>query len=287
VRAIQAALDLGVNLIDTAQAYGAGHSEAVIGEAIKGRRGEVVLATKFGKRMDEAGRQILGSSIEPGHVRESLEDSLRRLGTDYIDLFQWHEGEGALEDLPSLLDLLDELVAEGKIRHYGWSTDDPERAERMAQRESCTAVQHRLHVLESPDNVSRMLDVCDTYDLASINRSPLLMGVLTGKFDRDSGFAEGDVRHSIGFDFTTDRFGGMLERVDALRDVLTSGGRTPAQGALAWNWARSPRTIPIPGFKSIRQVTENASALELGPLTSDEFRQVEEILGRAEAASAL
>lgn len=282
IRAIQVALDFGINFIDTAQAYGAGHSEAVIGRAISGRRDEVVLATKFGKRMDEAGRQILGSSIDPSHVREGLEASMSRFGTDYIDLFQWHESDGALEDLPLLLDLLDALVAEGKIRYYGWSTDDAERAHEMAQRENCVAVQHRVHVLENPAAVSAMLAVCDDHDLASINRGPLMMGLLTGKFSEDSTFLVGDVRHSIGFDFSTERFGGLLERVDAVREVLTTDGRTMAQGALAWIWARSPRTIPIPGFKDVRQATENAGALEFGPLTDEQFGQVERILGRAE-----
>jgi aryl-alcohol dehydrogenase-like predicted oxidoreductase len=282
IRAIHAAVELGVNFFDTAQAYGVGHSESIIGKALKGRRDKVVLATKFGKRIDEANKQILGSSIEPSHLRQSLEDSLLRLGTDYIDLFQWHESSGELEDLPDLLDLLDGLVDEGKIRFYGWSTDDAERAAQMAQRKNCVAIQHRVHVFENPENVSKMLAVCDAQNLASINRSPLMMGILTGKFNEESTFIEGDVRHSIGFDFKDERFGNLLKRVDAVREVLTSQGRTPVQGALAWIWALSPRTIPIPGFKNIKQATENARAMEYGPLTDEQFRQVEEIMGRAQ-----
>ena len=280
IRAIHAALDLGVNFLDTAQAYGAGHSETVIGKAIEGRREQVVLATKFGKRIDTANRQILGSSINPADLRQGLEDSLTRFGTDYIDLFQWHESSGALEDLPELLDSLDSFVDEGKIRYYGWSTDDPERAAQMAQRKNCVAVQHRVHVFENPVSVSKMLAVCDQWDLASINRGPLMMGILTGKFSENSTFDEGDVRHSIGFDFKNERFASLLDGVNAVRDVLTSKGRTVAQGALAWIWARSPRTIPIPGFKNVKQATENAKAMEFGPLTPKQFQQVEEIMGR-------
>ena len=280
IRAIHTAIDLGVNFLDTAQAYGAGHSETVIGRAIKGRRDRVVLATKFGKRIDTAKKQILGSSIEPAHLRQGLEDSLRRLDTDYIDLFQWHESSGALEDLPELLDLLDAFFGEGKIRYYGWSTDDTERAVQMAQRKNCVAVQHRLHVFENPESVSKMLAVCDEWNLASISRSPLMMGILTGKFTEDSTFEEGDVRHSIGLDFKNERFGSLLDRVDAVRDVLTSDGRTVTQGALAWIWSRSPRTIPIPGFKNVQQAAENAKAVDFGPLTDEQFRQIEEIMGR-------
>ncbi|UCF27409.1 MAG: aldo/keto reductase [Chloroflexota bacterium] len=283
VRAIHAAMDLGVNFFDTAQAYGIGHSESIIGKAIKGRRDKVVLATKFGKLMDEANQKIMGSSIESSHLRQSLEDSLLRFGTDYIDLFQWHESNGALEDLPRLLDLLDELVDEGKIRYYGWSTDDTERATLMAQRKNCVAIQHRVHVFENSDNVSNMLAVCDAQNLASINRSPLMMGILTGKFNEKSAFDEGDIRHSIGIDFQNERFGNLLTRVESVREVFTSQGRTPAQGALAWIWARSPRTIPIPGFKNTKQATENARAMDFGPLTKDQFHQVEEIMGRAQA----
>jgi len=241
----------------------------------------VVLATKFGKRMGETNKHILGSSSEPSHLPQSLGDSLLRFGTDTIDLFQWHESSGDLESLPELLDLLDELVDEGKIRFYGWSTDDAERAAQMAQRKNCVAVQHRVHVFENQENVSKMLALCDAHNLASINRSPLMMGILTGKFNEESGFTEGDVRHSIGIDFKNERFGNLLKRVEAVREVLTSNGRSPAQGALAWIWARSPRTIPIPGFKNSKQAAENARALEYGPLTEEQFRQVEEIMGRA------
>ena len=283
IRAIHAAMDFGINFFDTAQAYGAGHSERIIGKAIKGRRDKVLLATKFGKRMDEANRQILGSSIAPSDLRQSLEDSLLRFDTDYIDLFQWHESDGALEDLPNLLDLLDKFVDEGKIRYYGWSTDDAERAAQMAQRKNCVAIEHRVHIFENSENVSKMLAVCDEENLASINRSPLMMGILTGKFSEESRFIDGDVRHSIGFDFTDERFGSLLKRVEAVREVLTSNERTLSQGALAWIWARSPRTIPIPGFKTVRQVTENARAMEFGPLTDEQFHQVEVIMGRVQA----
>jgi aryl-alcohol dehydrogenase-like predicted oxidoreductase len=132
IRAIHAALDMGVNLLDTAQAYGCGHSETVIGKAIKGRRDNVITATKFGKVIDEKEKQILGSSIAPEDIRATCEDSLRRFDTEYIDLFQWHESSGAIVELPGLLGILDELVAAGKIRYYGWSTDDPDRVRQMA-----------------------------------------------------------------------------------------------------------------------------------------------------------
>ncbi len=280
IRAIHAGLDRGVNFLDTAMAYGCGHSEAVIGKAIQGRRDKVILATKFGKLIDEQNKQVLGSSIEPDELRQSCEDSLRRFDTDYIDLFQWHESSGEVEDLPGLLETLDDLVAEGKIRCYGWSTDDPERVRHMAANPNCLAVQHRLHVFEPAENWQKMFALCDEFDLASINRGPLMMGILTGKFNADSTFDEDDVRHSLGFNFQEGRLADLLEKVDAIRETLASDGRTMVQGALAWIWAVGGRTIPIPGFKNVKQVEENAAAMEFGPLTGAQMQEIDQLLGR-------
>ncbi len=280
IRAIHAGLDMGVNLLDTAMAYGAGHSEVVIGKAIKGRRDKVILATKFGKVIEEENKRVLGSSIDPEDIRRTCEDSLRRFDTDYIDLFQWHESSGNVEDVPQLLEVLDGLVEAGKIRWYGWSTDDPERFRHMAESPHCMAVQHRIHVFEPPDRWKRMLALCDDFDLASIVRGPLMMGILTGKFNAETTFPEDDVRHSLGFDFKEGRLAELLKQVEGIRDVLTSDGRSMVQGALAWIWACSDRTIPIPGFKTVTQVKENAGAMEFGPLSEEQMRQIAETLKR-------
>lgn len=280
IRAIHAGLDLGINFIDTAQAYGCGHSEAVIGKAIKGRRDKVILATKFGKVIDEKDKRILGSTIDADDLRQALEGSLRRFDSDYIDLYQWHESRGKTEDVPELLDLLDSFVQAGKIRWYGWSTDDPERARLFAQSPNCAAIQHRLHVFENPENAAAVLAVCQEFDTASINRSPLMMGILTGKFKTDTTFPEDDVRHSLGFDFEKGLLAEYRDKAENIRAVLTSEGRSMVQGALAWIWARHERTIPIPGFKSVKQVQENARTMEFRPLNPTQMRQIDEILER-------
>ena len=277
IRAIHAGLELGINFLDTAQAYGCGHSETVIGKAIKGRRDKVVLATKFGKQIDEVNKQVLGSSIAPSDIKQGCEDSLRRFGTDYIDLFQWHESSGALEDVPAVIAVLEELVAEGKIRYYGWSTDDPERVRAFAQNKNCVAVQNRMHVFDTP---TELLALCDELNLASINRGPLMMGILTGKFNADSKFDEQDVRHSLRFDFSQGRLSEILAKVESIREILTADGRTMAQGALGWILAKSNRTIPIPGFKNVKQVEQNAGVLDYGPLTSEQLEEIDKILGR-------
>lgn len=285
IRAIQCAIDLGVNFFDTAMAYGCGHSERILGEAVQDRRDQVVIATKFGKLIDEEQRVVSDRSATPEQVRELCEASLRRLNSDYIDLYQIHESTRPIQDVPAIVNVLEELVSEGKIRHYGWSTDDPERVRALAQYPNCVAVQQRMHALAAREEIDAVLAVCDERDLASINRSPLVMGILTGKFNAASTFEEDDVRHSLGFDFKQDRFAGLLDRANDIRDVLTSDGRTAAQGALGWIWAYHDRTIPIPGFKSMKQVEENAKAMDFGPLNSVQMRQIDTILNREHASA--
>ena len=164
--------------------------------------------------------------------------------------------------------MLDDLVAAGKIRTYGWSTDRADVIRPFATSPGCGVVQQGLSVLD--DTNPELLALCEELDLASINRSPLGMGLLTGKFTADTTFPSNDQRHRAqwhpGFKDgapTQD----WLDKLAAIRDVLTSNGRTLAQGALAWIWARSPKTIPIPGFKTVAQVEENCGALDKGPLT--------------------
>jgi aryl-alcohol dehydrogenase-like predicted oxidoreductase len=273
-----------VTFFDTADVYGAGHSERVLGEALRGRRQQVVIATKFGTVFDEASKQITGADASPAYIRQACEASLRRLQTDYLDLLQMHIDSPA-ESLPDILDTLEVLVEEGKIRGYGWSTDDPEKARRFAERPHCSAVQFTLNVLE--DNPA-MVALLDEWDLAGVNRGPLAMGLLTGKFSAGARLAGDDIRGAGAPWLQYFQDGrpnpAWLARLEAVREILTSGGRSLAQGALAWIWGRSGRTVPIPGFRTVAQVEENARALELGPLTAAQMREVETILGRESRA---
>ncbi|GAB2996191.1 aldo/keto reductase [Streptomyces pseudoechinosporeus] len=282
VRAIHRALDLGVTFFDTADAYGTGHSERLLGRALGKRRTDVVVATKWGNVFDEATRTAIGQDDTPAYARRALTASLKRLGTDYIDLYQLHISDADLGRAAQLRDACEEFVREGLIRAYAWSTDDPERAAVFAQGRHCAAVQHRLNVLQ---DAPEMLALCEESGLASINRSPLAMGLLTGGRAAGQPLEAGDIRSAPpawlpGFSRGEGADPQWLRRVDALRSVLTSEGRTPAQGALAWLWARSPRTIPIPGFRSVAQAEENAGALSQDPLTAEQLTEIEEILTR-------
>ena len=200
VRAIRRALELGVTFFDTADVYGAGHSERVLGRALADRRDDVVIATKFGNTFDERNSEVTGFAAEPGAIRLACEASLRRLGTDRIDLYQFHLSDYDPESAPVVRDALEELVAAGSIRAYAWSTDDPERARVFAAGTHCAAVQHELSVLH---DAPAMLAVCDELALASVNRSPLAMGLLTGKFTADSRLPADDIRGQAPTDWLT------------------------------------------------------------------------------------
>jgi len=275
VRAIHTALDLGVTLFDTADIYGAGHSERILGQALAGKRSQVVIASKFGNLFDEATRQAIGRDASPAHIRRACEASLRRLKTDYLDLYQFHLGDYDLAQAVEVRETLEELVAAGKIRAYGWSTDDPARARLFAEGPHCATIQQRLNIF---DGNAETLAVCEAANLGSLNRGPLAMGLLTGKFTADSTLPENDVR--FGWDLKAGAQAERLQKLAALREVLTQDGRTLAQAALGWLWARSDVTIPIPGFKTAAQVTDNAAALRRGPLSADQMQAIERILGR-------
>lgn len=275
IRAVHRAMDLGVTFFDTSDVYGTGHSEVVLGRALAGRWDQVFLATKFGNVFDAETRQIVDADATPAYIRQACEASLSRLRTEAIDLYQLHIGDLDLAKAAETRDTLEALVAEGKIRWYGWSTDDEERAAFFGQGEHGIAVQHRLNIFEGNHKV---LDVCETYDLASINRTPLSKGLLTGRFDENTTFPADDVRH--GWDLSEGQMAQWLEKLDAIRQILTSGGRSLAQGALAWIWGRSTRTIPIPGFRTVAQIEDNARAMDHGPLTPAQMDEIEAILER-------
>ena len=281
IRAIHRGLELGIDFFDTADVYGAGHSERVLGRALAGRRDRVVIATKFGNIFDEATRQVTSESASPDHIRRACEASLRRLDTDYIDLYQFHLNYHPMAEAPAARETLEALVAEGKIRSYGWSTDDPERARLFAEGERCAAIQHQMNVLEDAPEV---IAVCEQSNLASINRGPLAMGLLTGKYTPSSkSLPLDDVRSERSPEWMRYFKDGKahpdwLKKLDAVRQILTSGGRTLAQGALAWLWARTERAIPIPGFRTVAQVDENCGALTRGPLTDAQMGEVDRAL---------
>ncbi len=280
IRAIRLGLEMGASLIDTADAYGTGHSEEVIGRALSGRRGDAIVATKFGYTYDRAARALISTDVSPAYINEACAASLQRLSTDYIDLYQIHVGELSGDQADAAGETLEKLVEQGAIRFWGWSTDNAAAAKRLVKFPHFVAVQQELNVFaDGPD----MLAMCECNDLASLNRSPLAMGFLTGKFRADTRLPANDVRaagHSWVRFFEDGRpRADHLKRLAEVRELLQTGGRTLAQGALGWILARSPNTFPIPGFKTEVQVRENLAVLEKGALPAATMAEIDAILG--------
>lgn len=279
IRAIHAGLDAGITFFDTAANYGTGHSETILGKALAGRRDQVVIATKFGHIINEAEKTMHGDDDQIlGNLRQDCENSLRRLGTDYIDIYQLHEAQYAPDKAPALMEELEQLVAEGKIRWYGWSTDLVDRAAIFAEGEHCTSIQFALNVAH--DN-PEMRALCAGKDLAGINKSPFSRGILTGRFAAGNTFPEND--HRSRFPRDTGVVADRLAQIEAIRGVLTASGHTVPQAALAYIWALDDRMVPIPGFRLAAQVEENAKALSLGPLSADQMDEVHRLLSEMEA----
>ncbi|MEH0929801.1 aldo/keto reductase [Micromonospora sp. CPCC 205558] len=254
IRTIQRALDVGVTHIDTAEAYGPYVNEELVGRAIKGRRDEVVLATKFGL-VSHTGRP--GADSTAANVRLAVEGSLRRLGTDHLDLFYQHRGD---PDTPieETVGALKELVAEGKIRHIGLSEAGPATIRRAHAVHPIAAVQSE-YSLWVRDPEAEVLPVLRELGVGLVPYSPLGRGFLTGGIRTLDDLDAADWRR------TNPRFaGGNLERnmriVDDVRAVAAEAGATPAQVALAWLLAQGDDIAPIPGTTRIDRLEENAAA---------------------------
>ena len=283
VAAIQKGLDLGVTLFDTANVYGRGHSETLLGQALRGHD-EVLIATKFGFTMGDEGDSQDKLRVEPAEIRAACEASLRRLGRDHIDLYQLHVGSLPDAAADAAAGALEELQTEGLIRAFGWSSDAASQATRWAARGTCAAVQIACNVLEDKPE---FFELCEKTPMTALIRSPLASGFLSGKYGPQSRLPADDWRAQS----TALGWGDMfrpdgsaeprwLAKLDALREVLTDGGRSLVQGALGWLWARSPAAVPIPGFKTPAQVEENVGAIRYGPLPAGHLRRIDEILGR-------
>jgi aryl-alcohol dehydrogenase-like predicted oxidoreductase len=220
--------------------------------------------------------------VSPDYIRRACEASLRRLGTDRIDLYQLHPGEVDAAAAEPVLATLDQLVAEGKIVHYGTAVEAPEMVRAFAAGASCVAAQQQFNVFGGDQET---LGLCERLGLASLCRSPLAMGLLTGKYRPGQRLGADDVRvASPWWDyFKPGSMEAWLQRLAAIREVLTAGGRSLTQGALAWLWARSAVTIPIPGFRTVAQAEENAHAMSFGPLSDQQLREIEALLHRQAA----
>ena len=268
IATIHRALDLGVNLLDTADVYGDGHNEELVGRAIRGRRDEVVLATKFGILRDTQGG-LAGISGRPEYVRAACEASLRRLEVETIDLYQQHRVD---PDTPieETVGALVELVREGKVRFIGLSEALAPDLRRAAAVHPIASIQSEYSLLERgvEDDV---LDTCEELGVGFLPFAPLVRGLLAGSLTADRELDDGDFR--VGELFPRvgpQNLAANAELAAGVRQIATAHDATPAQVALAWLLARRPWIVPIPGTKRIAYLEDNAGATELELSAQDE-----------------
>jgi aryl-alcohol dehydrogenase-like predicted oxidoreductase len=270
IATIHRALDLGITFLDTADVYGPHKNEELVGRAIKGRRDQIVLATKFGIVRDPNNPAARGVNGKPEYVRQSCENSLRRLGLDTIDLYYQHRVDPATP-IEDTVGAMAQLVKEGKVRYLGLSEAGPQTLRRAVKVHPIAALQTE-YSLWSRDPESEILATCRELGIGFVAYSPLGRGFLTGQFQRFEDLPADDYRRN------TPRFQGanFQKNLDLLRSVeaiAKEKGCTPSQLALAWVLAQGDDIVPIPGTKRRQYLEENAAALKV-KLTAEDLRRI-------------
>jgi len=270
---IDAALDLGVNFFDTADVYGGGHSEELLGRAMKGRRDRFIVATKIGWQgfNDEKDCSAYDS---PAKLVAGVETNLRRLGTDYVDLIQYHVDfrEPSME---AVVEGFQKLQSDGKVRAYGLSTSDFKYLQAFNQDGKMSTLQIDYSILNRTPE-AEIFPYCQKENLGVLVRGPLAMGILTGKFTAESRFSEDDFRRRWHEDedeyqvFLQD-----LQNVEQLRSL--TDGRTLAQLALQFAYTHPAVTCVIPGAKTVKQLKENVAAAALPPMSAADQAEIDAI----------
>jgi aryl-alcohol dehydrogenase-like predicted oxidoreductase len=276
IATIHRALELGINFLDTAQLYGPLTNEELVGRAIKGRRDDYVIATKFARRMDDA---VAGDMSTVGkldgsadHVRSSIEGSLARLGVDDIDLYYQHRVDPQVE-IEETVGAMAELVKQGKVRHIGLSEAAPETIRRAHAVHPITAVQTEFSLWSRDPSQNGVLATCRELGIGFVAYSPLGRGFLSGRFTSPDQLDEGDFRRN-GPRFTGENLDANLKLAGKVAEIAESKGVTPAQLAIAWVLAQGDDIVPIPGTKRRRYLEQNAGAADV-QLTDEDVRRIE------------
>jgi aryl-alcohol dehydrogenase-like predicted oxidoreductase len=275
VKTIQRALELGIDFIDTAQLYGPLTNEILVGRAIEGHRDEYVIATKFSRRMDDAvpgDMSTVGPADgSPEHVRRSIDGSLARLGTDYVDLYYQHRVDPNVP-IEETVGAMAELVREGKVRRIGLSEAAPETIRRANAVHPITAVQTE-YSLWSRDPEAEILPTCRQLGIGFVPYSPLGRGFLAGRFTTTEQLDENDFRRR-GPRFTGGNLEANLELAAKVNEIAAEKGITPAQLAIAWVLARGDDLVPIPGTKRRTYLEQNAGSIDV-ELTADDLARID------------
>jgi len=272
IATIKRALDEGLDFLDTAAMYGSGENERLVGRAIEGRRDEVVLATKFGIVRNSDDPDARGIDGRPEHVRESCDESLRRLGVDNVDLFYQHRVDPEVP-IEETVGAMGELVEAGKVRHLGLSEAAPDTIRRAHDTHPITALQTE-YSLWTRDVEEEILPTVRELGIGFVAYSPLGRGFLSGRFQSPDDFEEGDFRRDNPR-FQGENFDRNLELVNRVKEVADEKDVSAGQLAIAWVMARGDDVVPIPGTKRVRYLEENLGAAEID-LSDDDLRRLDE-----------
>ena len=282
VKTIHRAIELGILFFDTADAYGPHTNEVLVSKALQGKRDKITLATKFGIVRDPANPQARGFNGKPEYVKSSCEGSLKRLNTDYIDLYYLHRVD-TTTPIEDTVGAMAELVKEGKIKGIGLSEVSAATLRKAHAVHPISAVQSE-YSLWSREPEDEILDVCKELDIAFVPYSPLGRGFLTGQIKKFEDFDAADYRrHSPRFQ--GENFNKNLELVKKLEQLAANKGCTTSQLALAWVLAQGDFLFPIPGTKRIQYLEENAGAVNV-KLSDAELKEIDAIAPKGVAAGA-
>lgn len=260
-RTIRGAFDLGVTHFDTAEAYGPWTNEVLVGRALGPMRDRVTIATKFGWNIDpDTGMRLGGLNSRPERIRRVAEDSLKRLNTDRIDLFYQHRVDPAVP-IEDVAGTVRDLIAEGKVHHFGLSEAGAATIRRAHAVQPVTAIQSE-YSLWTREPEPEILPLCEELGIGFVPWSPLGAGFLTGKIDASTTLEAGDFR-SASPRFSAEARAANQGLVDLLNRIAAAKGATPAQIALAWLLAQKPFIVPIPGTRRLDRVRENLGAADV------------------------
>src|SRR5579884_1673499 len=281
IRTIHRALELGITFLDTADMYGSGRNEELVGRAIAGRRERVVLATKFGIVRDASNPTARGISGKPDYVRQACDASLKRLGVDHIDLYYQHRVD-ASTPIEETVGAMHELVQAGKVRYLGLSEASPANIRKAAATAPIAALQTEYSLFSRDPETNGVFETVRELGVAFVAYSPLGRGILTASITKIDDLAPDDFRRNNPryAEGNFDRNAALVER---LREIAGEIGVTPAQLALAWVLAQGEDIIPIPGTKRVKYLEENAAAANI-QLTPQQLRRIEEAAPRGAVA---
>jgi aryl-alcohol dehydrogenase-like predicted oxidoreductase len=280
IATIHRALELGINFLDTADVYGPHKNEELVGRAIKGKRDQIVLATKFGIVRDPANPMARGMNGKPEYVRQSCEGSLKRLGVETIDLYYQHRVDPNTP-IEETVGAMAQLVKQGKVRYLGLSEAGPQTLRRAAKVHPITALQTE-YSLWTRDPEIEILSTCRELGIGFVAYSPLGRGFLTGQFQRFEDLAADDYRRNSPR-FQGENFQKNLDLVRRVEEMAKEKNCKPSQLALAWVLAQGNDIVPIPGTKRRTYLEENAAALEV-KLTAEDLRRINEFFPADAAA---